>query len=249
MIIFLLLTGSCTSRKSSLDKKNLIPEKELVPLLTDIYLGTGLLNLPKINFWASNLDSISTYYQIIEKHGFTKDAVDKTMKYYFLKKPKELNKIYDQILGILSEMESRVEKEFLLDQARSMNLWRGKDFYPFPSISGDDSTNFDLTLFNKGYYTVSFTVTLYPDDQSVNPRPSMYSCSQDSLETGNRQYINSIEFIKDGRPHKYSIVVNGSEKSVRHLIGWLYDCENRTNKFEKHSIIENISISFNHAAL
>ena len=34
MIMFSLLAGSCSSRKNKLDKKNLIPEKELVSILT-----------------------------------------------------------------------------------------------------------------------------------------------------------------------------------------------------------------------
>ena len=55
------------------------------------------------------------------------------MKYYFIKNPKKLNKIYDQVLGIISEMESRIEKEALIEQTRKSNLWTGKEFYAEPS--------------------------------------------------------------------------------------------------------------------
>src|ERR1035437_8251380 len=101
LMMISLLTGSCSGRKNKLDDKNLIPEKELVSLLTDIHLADGLLTLPKINSWTSSLDSISTYYQVIEKHGYTKEIMDKTIKYYFINDPQKLNKIYDQVLGIL----------------------------------------------------------------------------------------------------------------------------------------------------
>src|SRR5664280_3250232 len=182
ILIFLsLIAGSCSGRKPKLDKKNLIPEKELVSLLTDIHIADGLLVLPKINFWASSLDSISSYYQIIEKHGYTKELMDKTMKYYFLNDPKKLNKIYDQVLGILSEMESHVEKDSNVLLARNSNLWPGKDFYSIPSLSGNDSTMFDITLSRSGYYALSFSATLFPDDQSVNPRASLYSSSSDTV--------------------------------------------------------------------
>jgi hypothetical protein len=153
-----ILTGSCTSRKNKLDKKNLIPEKELVSLLTDIHIADGLLELPSVNKWASALDSISSYYQVIEKHGYTKENMDKTMKYYFLKEPKKLNKIYDQVLGILSEMEARVGKELSLEKARISNLWKGKDFYSSPSLSDYDSTKFEITLYKKGVYTLLLPV-------------------------------------------------------------------------------------------
>ena len=110
LIILSISLGSCSGRKNKLDKKNLIPEKELISILTDIHLADGLLALPRINSWASSLDSITSYYQVIEKHGYTKEIMDKTMKYYFLKEPKKLNKIYDQVLGRLSAMESLVVK-------------------------------------------------------------------------------------------------------------------------------------------
>lgn len=249
LIMFSLVTGSCTSRKNKLDRESLIPEKELVSLLTDIYLANGLLNQPNINAWASQLDSISTYYQVIEKHGYTKEIMDNTMKFYFLKKPKLLNKIYDQVLGRLSEMESRVEIESKIKLARISNLWPGKDFYSIPSLSGNDSTMFDITLYRNGFYTLSFSVTLFPDDQAVNPRATIITSSPDSMETGNKQNVKSINYIKDGRPHTYNLTISVFENTVHHLRGWLYDFDNCPYGLEKHIFIENISLSFNTAAI
>lgn len=248
LIIFSLLAGSCSGRKHKLDKKNLIPENELISLLVDIHIADGLLALPKINAWYSTLDSISTYYQVIEKHGYTKETMDKTMKYYFIKNPKKLNKIYDHVLGILSEMESRIEKESILEISHSLNLWRGKEFYSFPCISENDSSMFDITLYRPGVYKLTFSATLFPDDQSLNPRASVYSCSRDSIETGKRRYFRSIEYIKDGQPHTYNLILHVFEQPIRHLRGWLFDSDNCPYEFEKHVHIENISLTFNSAA-
>jgi hypothetical protein len=244
LIAVSVMIASCSSRKPKLDKKNLIPEKELVSLLTDIHLSNGLLFLPQINAWASSLDSITSYYQVIEAHGYTKEIMDKTMKYYFLNNPKKLNKIYDQVLGILSAMESRVEKESLKEMSRFANLWTGKEFYCFPSLSVNDSILFDLTLFRPGYYTLSFSVTIYPDDQSINPKAFLYTSSPDSIDTGKRKYLKSSTYLKDGRPHTYTLIISSPEQKINHLRGWLYDFENRPSGFEKHIKIENISLSF-----
>lgn len=244
LITFSLITGSCSGRKKKPEKSNLIPEKEFVSILTDIHIADGLLALPKINARFSSLDSISAYFHIIEKHGYTKEAMDKTLKYYYVKKPKRLIKIYDQVLGVLSEMESRVEKESLLERAQTSNLWPGKDYYCIPNLQGNDSTMFDITLYSPGIYTLSYSAIILPVDQSLNPRATIYSCSPDSIETGKKQYLKTINYLKDGRPHTYSLTVVVPEKEIRHLRGWLYDSENSIYRFEKHLKIENISLTY-----
>ena len=249
LIIISVIAGSCTGRKSKLDKKNLIPEKDLISLLTDIHIADGLLSLPTINSWYSSLDSITAYSKIIEMHGYTKEAMDKTMKYYFVENPKRLSRIYDQVLGILSEMESRVEKESIKVLARVSNLWPGKDFYCFPSLSGNDSSLFDITLYRSGYYTLSFSATLFPDDQSVYPRLTAYTSSPDSIDSGKKNFIKSINYIKDGRPHGYNLTFPVHDQKIRHLRGWLYDFDNPPLNLEKHIKIENISLTYSSAML
>ncbi|MCX6253395.1 MAG: DUF4296 domain-containing protein [Bacteroidia bacterium] len=248
LILFSLIGSSCSSRKNKLDRSNLIPEKELVSILKDVYISNGLLTLPGIRYWFSSLDSLSLYPQITEKHGYSKETMDKTMKFYYIKKPKKLIKIYDQLLGIISEQESLVEKELLLLQGRISNLWTGKDFYSFPDPSGNDSTQFDISLKGAGIYKLVFSTTLFPDDQSVNPRITAYSCNSDSIDTGKRNYIETINYIKDGQPHIYTLIVNVPDKSNLHLKGRLYDFDNHTDVWEKHVRIENISIAFTPAA-
>jgi len=242
LIMFSLIAGSCSGRKNKLEKQDLIPEKELVSLLVDIHIADGLLTLPKISAWTTSLDSITSYYHVIENHGYTKDAMDRTMRYYFIKKPKKLNEIYDQVLGILSEMESRVEKESVLEIARISNLWRGKDFYSLPDIPGNDSTTFAFTVDAPGTYLLSFSITLFPDDQSLNPRANVYLCSPDSIQTGKRRYIKSAEFIKDGLPHTCNLTFSIPVGKML-MGGCLYYFDNSPYVIEQHVLIDNISLT------
>lgn len=241
LAVILIMAGSCTSRRTRLDSRNLIPEKEMVSILTDIHLTDGLLTIPKINAWASKLDSITTYYNVIEKHGYTKQMMDKTLNYYYMNNMKELSKIYDQVLGNLSGMESRAARESNTEVAHSSNLWPGKDFYTWPGNGMRDTTMFDVTLTKPGIYSFSFSITLFPDDQSLNPQPTIYSCSADSISNGKRNYLKSVPYIKDGQPHLYNISLKLSKP--KHLHGWLYNYENRPASFRKHAQIENISLS------
>jgi hypothetical protein len=248
LVLISVLIGSCNTQKIKLDKKNLIPEEELVSLLVDIYIADGLLSNQSIKLQFSSLDSITTYYQVIEKHGYTKEIMDKTMQYYFIKDSKKLNKIYDQVLGILSEMEARVQKDYRTEQIHLANLWPGKDFYAMPSIAGNDSAKFDITNTKFGTYTLSFTSIVYPDDQTVNPAASIYLVASDSLKTGKRIYFKPVEYMKDGRPHLYTMVMIVPKDRTFRLRGSLFDFHN-LNGMWSHFLIENVVLTLKQVAI
>ena len=93
------------------------------------------------------------------------------------------------------------------------------------------------------------TGTLYPDDQSVNPRVTVYLSHPDSIETGRRRYIKTIVYIKDGQPHTYILTMPVPEKTILHLRGWLYNFDNLPYGLEKHAKIENISFTYRSVAV
>jgi len=242
-IPLLIIAASCSSRKSKLDRNGLIPEKQLVSILTDVQIADGLVSLPNINPWLASPDSITSYSKIIEKHGYTKDAMDKTMKFYFVKKPKKLIAIYDKVLGDLSKMEALlIEDKQAKPEKRAAELWTGKEFYSFPASSGSESTSFDVTLTGPTIYYLTLTATVFPDDQSANPRINIYSCHPDSVDTGKRRYIETLDYIKDGYSHTFSLKLNNPESATLHFRGCLYDFENNPDDFWRHAVIENISL-------
>jgi hypothetical protein len=242
LIALTLIISSCESRRSKLDRRHLIPEKELVPILTDIYLTDGLVGTPRVVIKYTLPDSISTYSKVIEKHGYTREDMDKTMKYYFIKNQKRLIIIYDKVLAKLSILESRLQKELARTRARAGNLWPGLETYSFPDPSGTDSAVFDITLKQPGFYTLTADVTLFPDDQSLNPRLDAFTCNPDSIETGKRVYSEPVNYIKDGHEHKYIMVFSVPLKTVLHVRGSLYDFDNCPDDWGKHIVIQNISV-------
>jgi hypothetical protein len=244
LIIFVMMAASCSSRNKRLDHRNMIPEKELVQILSDMYITDGLITHPHVKSWFPLLDSTSTYYHIIEKHGFTKADLDKTLKFYFYRKPKELIGIYDQVLGILSEMDSRTEKALLIEQSHAENQWPGREFYEFPGIPDDDQVDFDIILNRIGTYTLNFTTTVFPDDLSANPGTVVYTYNSDDSGNETRNYLEPVKYIKDGNPHTYSLKVNVTAVTNLHLAGSLYASASNPADGGKHSIIELIRISY-----
>ena len=241
----LLLAVSCHNKvKAKAEHKNIIPEKELISILTDFYLADGLFSLPEIRSRFSTRDSVMNYIDIIESHGYTYEAMNSTIKYYFVRKPKKLIKIYDHVLGKLSEMDSRYEKEVAAAEIAVKNLWKGKQVYAFPDTSLSAGIEFSLPLYSLNTFTLEFTVTVFPDDQTINPCFSAWYCNADSSETGKRSWLPSIKYIKDGQPHTYTITEDTSSKDSVILKGLLLDSENNPPACSIHATISRITFTF-----
>jgi hypothetical protein len=249
LLVTLIIFSSCVSRRSKLDSRHLIPEKELVPILTEIYLEDGMLGIPRINVKYAPFDSLTTYYYIVEKHGYDKEIMDKTMKYYFVRKPRKLIQIYDKVLGTLSEMESRNRRIIALSKTKPGTLWTGSDSYYFPDPLGIDSTTFEIRMNRPGKYILNASVTVFPDDLSFNPGLTAYTCDSDSMETGKRTYSKPVLYLKDGYPHLYTMTFSSSSKDTLILKGDLFDTENMPDEWGKHFQILNISVVYSVFAL
>ncbi|HEX2921112.1 MAG TPA: DUF4296 domain-containing protein [Bacteroidales bacterium] len=242
-LAIVMVTLSCSSRKNEADKSDIIPEKKMTDLIVDLYLTDGLLLNPNVKGWYNATDSLSEYDQVLKNHGYTKEYFDRTIRYYFIKRPKKLQDIYENALAKLSEMESKTQLEVKRAQNKLRNAWHGGDYFAWPGKNGDDSTSFDVFIQHQGSYTAQFVITLYPDDQSINPRFFGYMINADSLETGKRRYLNSINFIKDGQPHKFAYTFYSSGFSKYKFKGSFFYHDNMYRQINKHVIIEDISLS------
>lgn len=242
LLITLIVVFSCTGRKNKAEHRDIIPEKDLVSILAETHLADGLLTLPKIRYMYSNLDTLGAYNDICEKYGYNREQLERTMRLYFMKKPKKLIKVYDRVLGILSEMESRIATQNTISISQSVNLWKGKQVICFNSILNEDTTWFNIPAHVTGIYTLKYRLTIYPDDQTIDPRPGSFFSFPDTTSQAGRQYTRSVGFIKDGLPHDYvqSIVISG--RAPEGLKGWFIDHEGQNISSEKHYKIENIEI-------
>jgi len=244
LLIFSLIAGSCSTRKNRVEHSNMIPEKKLAGLITELYLTDGLLSIPKTSQLYSLSDTLKAHRDVLKMHGYTMEDMDKTLKYYYIKKPKELIKIYDQVLGILSEMQSRYETEVVQIQSRMANIWKGENSYLLPDDSGVDSANFVLKANSQGTYYLTYVVTLSPSDESYDPRPTVYMCHPDSTETGKRHYMKTIEYVKNGQTYTYSLQINILEKSQFLVKGWFYDSGSPPDESLGKLRIEKIYLTF-----
>lgn len=242
LIIAVIITGSCSGRLTNADHKDLIPEDVLADILTDLYLTDGLLTIPKIRQIVSDRDSIETQMEVIENYGYTVDDMNKTLKYYFIKRPKKIVRIYDMALARLSVMETRFMNEASVERLRSEDLWPGERNYLVPDPSGADTAGLFLKIIAPGTYTLTYSIRIYPDDQNVRPKSGLWIYYPDRPDSLRREDLTTLPFIRDGRTHSCTITVNIAEMSEAYIRGWFVDYVNQHPATEKHMMVENISM-------
>jgi hypothetical protein len=237
MVFSSVLFFSC---KSGASKIRLIPSSDLVNVLTELYVADGLLAYPPIRAQFSAKDSISNYTDIISKHGFTKERMDYTIRYYFEKKPKKFENIYDQVLTRLSERQSLLEKETPPVTIVSRNLWKAADFIAVPEAGINDNAWFTIPVSDTGNYILEFNTTVYSDDQSINPRVKVFFWHTDSSKAEYRIDWPEAVLYKDGQIHKYSVAKRFSDTTFTHISGWLLFSDPKEGRWVKHARVENI---------
>ena len=241
-ILLFLISGSCHNSDRPM-KKDIIPRGKFTSVLSDIYLADGMLILPAIHSKFQTRDSIDAYIDIIQSHGYTYEAMQKTLEYYFFRKPKKMVRIYDHILGDFTEIETRIENTTEESPRREINLWTGNPVFYYPAPEGSGDPLIDQTMKAPGTFTLTFTIVIYPDDPSVNPHLSLWYCNADSVGTGKRTYIRTLNYIKDGQPHNY--VINGSVRENHPVVikGNLLEREDFRDELCRHARISGISLT------
>lgn len=234
---------SCSGRKNKAEHKNTIPEKDLISILTDIYLADGLLALPEVRYLYARGDSMSSYIDIIEGYGYTKPQLDRTMRYYFVRRPNKLIKIYDKVLGGLSEMESLVDQELPAIRAGELNIWPAEFFYSCHGKSEHNPCRIDHPIDKYGRYHLKFTITIFPDDQSINPSLGLFLSHSDTSGIEETVHFTTLPYLKDGKPHTYKISLIPELSHPMRLKGWFIRNDGSAPWLEQHYRVENIILS------
>jgi hypothetical protein len=241
-VIIAVALASCTSRRLKGDKKDLIPPHVMVTLLTDIYLADGLLNVPEVLMQHQMKDTSAIYMEILQKYGYTKPNLDKSLNYYFINKPKRLQHIYDQVLARLTEIESEVKAEAEQIVEINQNLWPGLLSYSLPETGTTDPVYFEYEVADTGTYTLTLSVIVFPDDQSDNPRITLWYWKADTSANGVSVNWEEKQLLKDGMMNYYTLSSRVPDSTFTHLRGWLMNHDQKPGRWEKHARIENISL-------
>lgn len=243
-IIVLAAGVSCLKQTDNVKFENLIPEKDFESILYELHLTNGLLALPDIRTKYTIKDTSGLYIKIIEGYGYRTGQMDTTIQYYFIKKSKKLIRMYDRMLASFSEMQARIDKKYASAPSNVIDQWKGNHSYFLPDTGNSEKPAFEMILATPGTYTLTFTVTVFPGDQTKDPGFIAWACNADSVNTGKKSYLLLPKYIKDGQPHYYT--VTGTHTSMNKVIlkGSLYHSSGNPDSGIGDAVIEDITFYY-----
>lgn len=233
--------------------QNPIPEKELTNILVEMFITDATVIAPNYRAKFSRKDSIEYYEPILKKYGYSLNDFDQSMEFYS-KKPKKLDAIFDNVVIELSktEEELRAGNEAEMDSLRlaelardtTANLWNQKTEFRLPSDGRQNGIAYKISLVGFGTYTLTADVTVYPDDETVQPSMSAYFYYDDGTVEGVRSIAKYQALIKDGLSHKISVSIDLNDVKYTHICGHLVEHGAREGDWSKQMILSNIRLTF-----
>ncbi len=242
-IAIFLLSASCSDSK-------IIPEKDMVKILRQVYLTDGVIAASDARPRLMN-DSIDYYEPIIESFGYTHDQFDSSIKYYS-RNTELFDAILDAVILELSKMEEPlIEEAAKADSIASSvddtlpNLW---PFKPNWDMSKDyrknSSLSFSIPVKGLGQYTIKYSAKVSFKDQSAKPRMNIYFSRSDTSRTSEQFNPVVQNYIKDDSLRTFTHTLTLTDSKVTHFKGELYahDDDNISNRHR--AIFSNITVEF-----
>lgn len=232
----------------SCTKDYIIPEKDMVKILTKIFITDGVTSTPPHNILYGH-DTIDYYEPILKSYGYTTAQFDSSVKYYS-RNTEKFDIIFDKVVMELTRMRDKLEetsKSGTLDNNSdsSDNLWPHKTRWNMAiEYSSNPSLGFDIPVVDLGDYTISFNAQFFPDDEGVNVRHYIFFFFDDGTPIGVRENAIFATYEKDGNVRTYSYKLSLTNKQITHLKGWLYDCGNSTQTFKRNAIFSNLKVTY-----
>lgn len=108
-LITVIFIASCSGEKKEKIPGDVIPEKEMTQLLTDLHLVEGYISS---GFARDSADQklLNYYHTVFKKYGVTEEQFQKSFEFY-LRHPKLLDGVYQDVLEEMSKEEAEAAKK------------------------------------------------------------------------------------------------------------------------------------------
>lgn len=235
VVVFALILTSC--RRSDY----IIPADKFVDVLVDLHLADAIAlhNDPKYSGFV--LDSTDLYGTLFSNHGVTREQFDSTVRYLGTH-PDEFLDIYDKVIARLQILNDELMDKPVPDQDADTELvWQDNRVYAFPEM-GSERAEVNIPVRTTGEYTVKVTMKIYNDDESRNPKMSLWFWYDDNTPEGYREPFPEVDLKKSDEQTTYTVTKTLENSKVTHIRGFLIDYANRNENFLQHALITEVTV-------
>lgn len=243
IFLFLLLNAAnCNNTK----KKYIIPDDKFVDVLVDIHLADAIALQNNPVYSGFELDSADLYESVFSNHGVTHAQFDSTMSYYGTH-PDDFQLIYNKViskLNVLTETMLNSPSETEPQTQIPELIWKSATTYSLPEMGNVDRLEINVPVQSTGEYTIEARIKLFKDDESENPRITVYYWYDNNTVTGYRDSFPEIELRKDGNENSYLTSKITTDSLVTHIKGWILNHSNPDTLFQKHAQVSEIKVTY-----
>ena len=101
---------------------------------------------------------------------------------------------------------------------------------------------FDIPVEEPGEYVLKADIRLFEDDQSVDPRVTVFFSTTDSLGKEERVFWEEVRLEKNGQMQNIVTTSTLDSAGTVHIKGWLLNHSSQKGSWQKHARVSNISL-------
>jgi hypothetical protein len=237
--LVLILVTSCSHRS----RKYIMPEKKFISLLVDLHLAEAIGIESTHNMTSIyKIDSASLYGSVFKKHGVTRAIFDSSLLYYS-QRPEKLQKQYNSVTAQLKHLEDEIAKaRDKEDKMIGTIIWKSDSVYRY--VEGGSRLAIDIPIKDTGIYIVSAEVKMMPEDNSLDPRMSIYFYKDNGTRAGERIMFQEVRYtIRNGSERIYRAVKEIHDTTFTAIRGYVANYSNGDSIFRRNMVIKDLKIT------
>lgn len=235
--IVLLIVGSLCL--AACRNNGIIPENDMVRVLTKVYINEGLM----LEIDRSNVpDNMLFYEPIVEQLGYTREQFDSSVRYYSYH-PEILDRIYDEVISDLTQIETRIAEAIEHQAEVNSRLWPMASNLTLQQADsmGNPHLQFEVPTTRRGLYTLSFSLQRFADDNTESPRLDAALYTADGQQFSYREHTYAIE----DTARSMSFSFECTDSSINSLRGHLYlHSTTDSTPTHRHAQFSNITLRY-----
>lgn len=243
MLRIILILVTSLSLLTACGNKDVIPENDMVKILTKMYLIDGTNSMSNVmGNDRFSIDSVDHYSKMLETYGFTTQQFSKSY-YYYLGRPEILDGIYDKVIAKL-EVESQQIQDSIAKENDLTKYWYLSSSWTITGKESNEKIEFSLPTPDKKVYTLKMIAVVGKDDETPNLRMIVGTTEQPSCTVDKLDNKQIIALKKTGVPETYIIKIAVPENKGLFIKGRLLDfTPEPSKKYVRNVIVRRITLN------